>query len=192
MYCAGDFAPEITFIKNPVIAEFTRFCLENAPPYFFEKASSSTGKYHSTWSNGSGGLVRHSRATAYVAKELGDAYRLTPDEKDAAIAAAILHDLCKYGLPGGPHTTKTHDAEAAKYVYGLSKRFAGGEVPLLMEICAGIAHHFGRWGSEHPSRPLKEFPEDYSRVMQVVHVADMIASRKAITFTFLEESPLCG
>lgn len=191
MYNATEFEPELQFIKNEVIRDFTRFCLENAPGYFWEVPSSSGGKYHSRVSNGVGGLVRHTRGTAYTAKELAPAYSLTPDETDAAISAAILHDICKYGLTGGKWTTKDHDYTGSNFVFRQAKLFvdAGNpEVPMLREICGGIAYHFGKWSAEVPARPLKAFPEEYSKIEQVVHVADMVASRKDIGFTFLEEN----
>ena len=193
MYDVSEFEPELQTIKNETIREFTRFCLENAPPYFWEVPSSSGGKYHSRVSNGVGGLVRHTRGTAYTAKELAPAYSLTPDETDAAISAAILHDICKYGLAGGKYTVKDHDYIGSNYVFKLAKRFVdegNPEIPLLRDICSSIAYHFGRWSAEVPSRPLKDFPEDYSRIEQVVHVADMVASRKDISFGFLDQETL--
>jgi len=193
MYDVSEFEPELQFIKNETIREFTRFCLENAPPYFWEVPSSSTSKYHSKVSNGVGGLVRHSRATAYTAKELAPAYSLNQDETDAAVSGAILHDICKYGENGGKWTTKDHDYTGSNYVFKQAKRFtdAGNpEVPMLRDICKSIAYHFGKWTTEVPARPLKTFPEDYSRIEQVVHVADMVASRKDISFGFLDQETL--
>jgi HD superfamily phosphodiesterase len=191
MYTAEEFAPELAFIKDQTIRDFTEFCLKNAPPYFYEVPSSSTGKYHSAWSNGPGGLVRHTKATAYVAAELGDAYGLAPEEKDAAVAAALLHDICKYGLMGGKYTSKIHDYEGSNFVFKLSAKFTeatGAKVPLLKDICSAVAYHFGRWTAPVENRPIRQFPEEYSKIDQLVHIADMVASRKEVRFNFLEHS----
>lgn len=173
---------ELSWIQNDTIREFTQFCLDNAPPYFWENPASSTGKYHSGWSNMHGGLVHHSRAVAYMTKELARSYQLEEIETDAAIAAAILHDVTKYGLPGNQHTTKDHDLCAALYLQHLSKQFPK-PVPMLQEICSTVLHHFGPWTSHVKA---KKFPEEYSRMEQLVHVADMVASRKEISFTFID------
>ena len=183
---------ELDWIKNETIKKFTEFCLDNAPPYFWEVPSSSGGRWHPDWANGHGGLVRHSKATAYVTKELARAYELTEIETDAAISAACLHDLTKYTLAGGKHTSKTHDAEAAKYVYLLAKKFSEVQVPMLMEICGGIAWHFGVFSVRPEGIPIKKFPEEYSRIEQLVHIADMVASRKEVKFTFLEQNNYVG
>lgn len=183
---------ELDWIKDETIKKFTEFCLDNAPPYFWVNPASSTGKYHSKDAAGSGGLARHTRATAYATKELARSYQLTPLETDAAIAAAILHDIQKYGA-GLPHTTKTHDYDGALFIHRLAARFsAETEVPMLKEICGGIAWHMGPWSIRKEGIPLKKFPEEYSRIEQLVHIADMVASRKDIKFTFLEPNSLVG
>ena len=187
MYTADDFSPELAWIKNDSIREFARFCLERIPPYFYEVPSSSTGKYHSAWSNGPGGLVRHTKATAYVAKELARAYDLTEQETDAAITACLLHDCVKYGVAGGKHTTSYHDYEGAKFVHGLRNLY-GQEVPMLSEICAGIAWHFGTFTKRSNGHTVKKFPEEYSKIEHLVHIADMVASRKDINFNFITDS----
>jgi hypothetical protein len=194
MESPASFEVELAWIKNEKIRNFTKLCLENAPAYFYTNASSSTGKYHSTWSNGDGGLIRHTKATAFVAKELAPAYDLTADETDAVVSAAILHDLCKYGIPGGKHTTSDHDYKGALMVHFLAKPFAeiGEPIPMIAEICAGIAWHFGKWSKRKEGVRIKKFPEEYSKIETLVHIADMVASRKGITFDFLEESSLCG
>ena len=189
MYAVDEFNAELNFIENQAIKDFTRYCLSNAPTYFFELPASSTGKYHPPDSNGVGGLVRHTRATAYVVKELSPAFELNSFETDAAVSAAILHDLCKYGMPGGEHTTSDHDVTASIYVKKLSQRFTSGgtEVPMLNEICLAIAYHFGNYTTQVDSRPFKQFPEQYSKIEQIVHIADMVASRKEVRFAFLEK-----
>ena len=189
MYDVSEFEPELQFIKNEAIREFTRVCLENAPPYFWEVPASSGGKYHPVWASGDGGLVRHSRVTAFVTKELAQAFKLDPDETDAAISAAIMHDVTKHGLPGGKYSVKDHDYIAACFIHRQAKQFTAvgnPEVPMLREICGAVAYHFGNFSVEVVGRKLKTFPEEYSKIEQIIHTADMVASRKGINFDFLQ------
>lgn len=179
------FAEELSWITDVTIKEFTEFCLESAPDYFWEVPSASTGKHHPSWANGHGGLVRHTKATAYIAKELTRAYDLNETETAAAISAALLHDIAKYGLPGGKYTVNDHDRVGANYIVLLAKKF-GKSVPMLKELCSAIALHYGVWTKRPEGIAIKKFPEEYTRIEQLVHVADMVTSRKEVRFTFLE------
>ena len=93
---------EIHCIKNfhlqSLVASYLK---EYVPDYFWEIGASSTGKYHPSFSQGKGGLVRHTKAVVAFANELlrmSPYCNLTPDEQDAIIAACIIHDTCKYGI----------------------------------------------------------------------------------------------
>lgn len=192
-----DFETELNFIKSETVREFTKYCLEKAPIYFWSVPSSSGGKHHSSWSNIEGGLVNHVRATAFVCKQLAPAYSLSEEEVDAAVASCILHDICKYGLPGGRHTTPTHDATGARFVYALGTKYqqeTGKTIALLKDICSGIMHHFGTWTkrTEGEKSPIKPFPEGYTKIEQLVHISDMVASRKGVNFEFLGTNSLVG
>ena len=190
MYNADSFSKELDMIRCPDIRKFVYNILKKAPPYFYTAASSSSGKYHPAQSNGEGGLVRHTKATAYFAHEFCACYGLTGRSADHAVAAAILHDICKYGLPGGQHTTKTHDKESADFVMALGKAYlntseAGVFGPdELVEICKGIAFHMGTW-TIHDRK--KAFPGDYSPLEACVHMADMASSRKEVSLNYLAE-----
>lgn len=184
-YTPDFFKPVLDKIKNEAIRNFTRYCLENAPIYFWSKPSSSSGKYHGGQNNGDGGLVRHSLTTAMFGLEFARMEKLSPDETDAVIAAAILHDLCKYGMPGGPHTTPDHCYTSAKYVNGLAGKF-GAEVPLLKEILGGIAWHNGQWTKRTNGQTVKGYPEEYSKIEKIVHTADYAASRSFVSNTTLD------
>jgi hypothetical protein len=190
LYNADSLVREINMIKCPDIQRFTRNILGKALPYFWSVGSSSTGKYHPEQSNGEGGLVRHTMATAYFAKEFSACFGLAGRDADLAVAAAILHDICKYGIPGGKHTTNIHDKESADYVMALGKAYiatpeAGTFTAAdLVEICKGIAFHMGTW-TKHERK--KEFPYEYSRIELCVHMADMASSRKEVKLAYLEE-----
>ena len=178
------FIVELSWVKNPETRALTAKLLDLAPPYFAEKPSSSTGKYHSGWSNQVGGLRMHTRGVAYVAKELAPAYSLSDAETDGAIIASLAHDLIKYGFAGGQWTTKTHEHEGATFFKKAVEKL-GVTLPCYKEIYEAIDWHQGSWCTTPNSPP---FPEGFSKLAQVVHVADMVASRKEIRFNFLENN----
>lgn len=190
MYDATSLDREVGYIKCPDIKKFVKNILKKAPPYFWSAASSSSGKYHPEQSNGEGGLVRHTIATAYFAKEFLQCFNLSGRDGDRAVAAAILHDICKYGLPGGPHTTPQHDKESADFVMALGKAYiATPEAGIftaddLTAICKGIAFHMGTWTKHDRKKP---FPAEYSPLELCVHMADMASSRKEVKLGFLSE-----
>ena len=64
------FKTELNYIKDSEIREKAIKAINLLPDYFFEVPASSTGKYHPTFSQGEGGLVRHTKAAVNIANEL--------------------------------------------------------------------------------------------------------------------------
>ena len=96
-------------IKNSTISQWTVAMLDLAPSAFWEKASSSTGKYHKVDENQPGGQVVHTLRVCLVVEHLVRMDELTEMERDILLAAAILHDICKYGVDGkSEHTLSEH------------------------------------------------------------------------------------
>lgn len=183
------FKKELSWIKNPITREFATKGVDLFPPYFMEKPASSGGKYHAPWENitGSeyvaGGLARHTRAMCYVVDRLAPAYMLTDDERDATLVAVLFHDSIKYDWLGGRHTVKNHESLGAVFFKRCAGKF-GKDMPLVDEIAKAICFHAGRWAlSETP----KIFPEDFCKIGQLTHIADMVCSSKEIEFTFINE-----
>lgn len=179
------FEEELSWFNSEVFKDFAVKMLQSFPPYFLEVASSSTGKYHSQWSNCKPlGLAKHTKGVCQVAHQLAPAYSLTEDEHDAVLLASLAHDAVKYGFGGGKHTSKTHEAEGAIFFKRCVKQF-NPELPLQNSIYVAISTHQGRWAV---SEPPKSFPEDFDKIGQLLHIADMVASRPGIRFDFLETS----
>ena len=196
------FKKELEGIKNPQMREFATKGVDFFPPYFMVKPASSSGKYHAPWENitGSvdvegakgvaGGLARHTKAMCYVVNRLAPAYMLTDDERDATIISVLFHDSIKFGFEGGRHTLSTHESLGATFFKRCVTKF-GITFPLVDEITKAIYFHAGRWAlSEVP----KVFPEDFSKIGQLTHIADMVCSSPDIEFTFInnEEESLIG
>lgn len=189
MQASRYFAVEIGWIKHPAMREFAEKYVDLFPPYFMVNPASSTGKYHAPWSNikGSdsvaGGLARHVKVMCKWVKDLSDAYMLTSDQADAALLATLGHDAVKYGFAGGKYTTRTHESEGAIFFKRCVQKLAA-TFPHSEEIYNAIAFHQGRWAMADPP---KRFPEDFDRIGQLVHVADMCASRQGISYDCINE-----
>jgi len=175
---------ELCLIRDRAVREFTEHCLAEAPEYFWTVPSSSSGKYHPEQSNGEGGLVRHTRAVVYFAIKLCDVFSATRLETDCVIAASILHDVLKYGLPKQDHTTKNHDYEGAVWVreHGIAQ---GLDKRLLDLITGSIAWHMGRWTDLTGRDVERKFPEEYGYIHLVVHLADVIAAQKNVRLSHI-------
>ena len=169
------FEREINLIQNEDYRMFIKCYLDNyCPEYFWEIGASSSGKYHPQFSQGQGGLVRHTKAVVMFAEELLrlSSYMYMSDEhKDYVIMACIVHDTCKYG-------TKEYDK-------GLYKDHARNAVSLVNEawhnyfgeyasefFLSAIRCHMGQW-SEKEDRP-------FTNIDRCVHMADYMASRNFI------------
>lgn len=185
---------ELGAMCNDQIEEFTARMLELAPDYFYTHASSSSGKYHPEQSQGFEGLLRHTRAVVYVAMELCNSEDITGNDRDAIISASLLHDLCKYGIPGNKHTVHNHDYIGAYFIMAQAKKLGLQETPKIKEILSAVANHYGRWTKRDAGCPqkIKAYPNEYSLIDRVVHQADFIASRKSIRFDFLEDRTFIG
>jgi hypothetical protein len=179
---------ELEQIVDAKVRAFTLHVLTNAPLYFWEVPSSSTGKYHPVQSQGTGGLVRHSQMVVYFATKLCDVYQVEGVTKDCVLSACLLHDLLKYGLPKKEFTTKKHDYEGALFVNQLGTDF-GLDRRSLTLICDCIAWHMGRWTVMTGRTRTRVFPTDYTPPLLVVHLADVMAAQKQVHLNCVDYNP---
>ena len=148
---------------------------EQVPTYFWEIGASSSGKYHPGFSQGKGGLVRHTKAVVMFAEELlrMSSYAYMKDEyKDYVIAACIVHDTAKYGMSEemNKEEYKNHAPNAAK----LFKMWAEScGYPVSEFMLNAISAHMGQWSTEKEDRP-------FTNIDRCVHMADYMASRSFI------------
>jgi 23S rRNA maturation-related 3'-5' exoribonuclease YhaM len=172
---------EIRMIVNPEIQDFVKFALEAAPAYFWTDPASKSGRFHPTKSRGPGGIVHHTRLVVYFAMQLLESMGCEA-WRDEIIAAALLHDAYK----NGDGTTKygvnwaMHGVNLAGH---LKKQAGYGRFALkvsadkILDMCG---KHMGKWGGAAP-RPSAM--EDW-----LLHIADMIASRKLVNIEQFDES----
>ena len=152
-------------IKDSEIRRLVEVALQKAPAHFWTKPSSSTGKYHPSDEQCSGGLVLHTRRVCQAAEILMKAYP-PPFHTDVIRAACILHDIARYGLNEVPsvHSLREHPELGAQFIGTLNTDCS----PILARyIQDGVRRHMGKWGRDKP-----QTIEDW-----LVHLADMIASQ---------------
>lgn len=172
------FRNELAYIKNDNYRNFTHYALGCAPAYFWECGASSSGKYHPCFSQGEGGLVRHTKAVVRFCDELlrMSSYAYMKDEyKDFAFMACILHDICKYGAGDEMNKDeyKEHGANAAKFVGEIWKEYFGQSTEAPFLLLNAIRSHMGQWTPEKEDRP-------FTQIDRLVHLSDYIASRSFI------------
>lgn len=179
------FETELDYISNPQIRKFTEEVLLNVPEYFFKIPASSSGRYHPSYALGEGGLVRHTKAAVGIAVELFkvSVKGYTDEEKDIVISALILHDTAKNGFEGSSGTITEHPLEITKFIYSNSNLKSILPKETLNTILSCINSHMGKWNFDYKNRKAV-LPKPQSRLEQLVHMADYIASRKCLEYNF--------
>lgn len=169
------FTRELNLIVDEELRMVTKAYLDECvPTYFWEDGASSSGKYHPQFSQGQGGLVRHTKAVVMFAEELlkMSTYAYMKEAyKDYAIAACIVHDTAKYGMTEFSKAEyKNHARNAAIAFNNFAKECDYNVSEILLNA---IVAHMGQWSTEKEDRP-------FTNVDRLVHMADYIASRSFI------------
>ena len=169
------FKRELDLIVNEDLRMMVKSYLEESvPEYFWEIGASSSGKFHPAFSQGKGGLVRHTKAVVMFAEELlrMSSYAFMRDEyKDYVIAACIVHDTAKYGAKEYDKAEYKNHAPAAAVAFDtwcMSLDYDCSEFMLN-----AIASHMGQWSTDRDDRP-------FTNIDRCVHMADYMASRPFI------------
>ena len=177
------FEREINLIVNEDLRMAVKSYMEEAvPDYFWTDGASSSGKYHPKFSQGDGGLVRHTKAVVMFAEELlrMSSYAYMREEyKDYVIAACILHDTAKYGI------SEYDKAEYKNHASNASKAFAEYAEHVMDYkpsefLLNAIVAHMGQWSTEKEDRP-------FTNIDRCVHMADYMASRSFIDIPQITE-----
>jgi len=159
--------PEVATILKPGLVEVTeRAFLKGCPDHFWERPSSSTGKYHSADETGKYGNWLHTKRVFITYLVMSRSYLeqglISEYEREAGKSAALIHDMLKYGYPSSrnEHTVSNHDVIGADVA-----RVLAGAPP---EVYTAIDAHNGAWADG-------KSPEiDYE---QILHLSDYVASK---------------
>lgn len=178
------FERELNLIVNEDLRMAVKSYLEEeTPDYFWTDGASSSGKFHPSFSQGCGGLVRHTKAVVMFAEELlrMSSYAYMREEyKDYVIAACLLHDTKKYGFTNEIDKTeyKNHAVNASKAFADYAEQVMDYKPHFL--LLNAISSHMGQWSTEKEDRP-------FTSIDRCVHMADYMASRPFIDIPIITE-----
>lgn len=180
------FKTELQYIKDNEIREKAKKIINLLPDYFFEVPASSTGKYHPSFSQGEGGLVRHTKVATTIANELlnnnsviGDAF--TPKEKDLMILCLLVHDGLKSGLVKQEYTVFEHPILIGKYIIENNDKLNFSDKELEF-IDSTIKTHMGEWTKDYNGNEVLERP--HNKYQKFVHMCDFLSSKKFLNVKF--------
>lgn len=175
---------ELSFIKNNDIRRLTEDILKyKVPDYIETYPSSSSSRYHPVDENGNVvTILHHTKAVVRVLITIINhpmvSGQLSDFEKDICIAAAILHDSVKYGIPDNVKETTVHEHPilvSLLYPYNDTN----SEYYLIFgKIVEIISSHHGPWQTSSHSQVV--LPPIETTAQWYVHLADFLASRRFI------------
>lgn len=185
--------------RNVVLCKFAQNLIEKIPSYFWVESASSSGKYHPEFSNGDGGLARHSLMTFRWIIEL---IKTNPEDIEefaaAMIFASLFHDCCKRGMSDNvsEHTLHEHPILSSKFIIDNAEKFASENkdfIDMTSEdedsfkreigmIVLCVESHMGKWNTSKHS--TIELPKPTNPIQYMVHLADYIASKKYTSFDY--------
>lgn len=184
-----DFNDCFDLIKSEKIREFVKKALSQAPEQFWTAPCSSSGKYHPPEDQVEGGAIVHSRKAVQVALSLFRFFNIENQlVKDKIIAAVILHDIQKNGIPWGEKTIYEHGLIAARWLMSITESNLGKEeLRDLMDIIELVKDHMGRWSQPYPAPALEikgttEIITEKNIWHLIIQLADYWGSRKWCPF----------
>ena len=183
------FYDEINYIKDESLRKSLGELIELLPDYFFRERAASTGKYHPSYAQGEGGLLRHTKAAVRIGYELlqdlsiGKKY--TSREKDLILMALLLHDGFKKGLVEERYTRFDHPLIASKVILDNASKVGLSNEDATF-ISDAIKTHMGDYTVDYNGNEVLDKP--HTKYQNFVHMCDFLASRKCLLVPFDEHN----
>ena len=174
----------LELIKNEEIRNFVDAALCKAPKKFWTAPCSSSGKYHPPENQVRGGIVVHSRKMVQVAVSLFRFFGVENQAtKDKILAAVILHDIQKGGIPWSGFDKK-HGKIAADWLYNEVCTSTQRKNRDIKDILEFVENHMGRWAAPKKHIALTKGGRLCNRDIcnLIVQLCDYFASRKWCPF----------
>lgn len=174
-------------IENDDMKEFAEELIKTIPPYFFHVAASSSGKFHSQYALGEGGLARHTCSLVRILNHIFNIECMnlwTSRERDMLRIACMMHDSRKSGsqedYEKNKYTKFNHPLLAAEIIESFDGKFLNHEE--ISIISSSIRSHMGQWNTDSRSDVI--LPKPHTKYEKIVHMVDYLASRKDIEIKF--------
>ena len=175
---------ELNLIHHVPLRQLTEAVLLAAPRCFWTMPASTTGKHHPSFSQGEGGLLRHTRMVVRVARDLLDMQGVPEGDQrySLIVSAALLHDCCKKS-DDELYTAWDHPLRARQLIVRVAEEACRPACPaytlapeLLNTLGELVSRHMGRWNTSRYS-PI-QLPLPRTGLERMLHTADFLASRK--------------
>ena len=154
---------QANLIDNSSIRDFVLTMLSYASTGFYERPAST--RHHPLDERGEGGNLLHTARVVNMVLVLAEISTMEGVEKDALVAGAILHDLCRYGLEDEfERSCKNHPLLVRRVAEEHS--LSCDCYDLIMRI---IENHMGQWGNQ-------QFIPHIS-IDGMLHIADTVCAR---------------
>lgn len=177
---------EINYVKDVSLRKDLKVLIGVLPNYFFEIPAASTGKYHPSFAQGEGGLIRHTKVAVRIAYELLTnntvGAKFTDRDKDLIIMALILHDGVKSGMEHSKYTKFDHPLLVSKLIMENMSKLSM-EVDDIRKMCSMIESHMGEWNFD-TYQQKEVLPKPKTAEQRFVHMCDYLASRKFLDVKF--------
>jgi len=177
---------EIYYVKDSGRRSDLETLIGLLPEYFFEVPASSTGKYHPEFSQGDGGLVRHTKVAVRIANELLNnntvGSKFTEKDKDLIIMALILHDGVKSGMEYSKYTKFEHPLLVSELIMKNTDKISL-DIDDVRKMCSMIESHMGEWTFD-TYQQKEVLPKPVTAEQRFVHMCDFLASRKFLDVKF--------
>ncbi len=176
---------EIKQIKDERLRENLEIIVDNLPDYFFLEPASSTGKYHPSFSLGTGGLLRHSKVAFRIGLELLNTSTFSEDftllERDLLLMSILVHDGLKKGKIEDKYTKFDHPILMANYLDELKDKLtlSNKEIEFMKDV---ISSHMGEWNTSSYSKVVLPLPK--TKYQKFVHLCDLLSSKKFLDVKF--------
>ncbi len=191
-----DFDNYLKKIESKKIRDFVEKALKAAPKEFYT-APASYGGHHASEEQREGGLVVHTLKVIRVASSFFEFFDIENQlAKDKIIAACIIHDIQKGGIPWGKRTHPEHGAIAAQWLIKIAAIESEPEKEDLihvdvdlLDIIELVREHMGIWNSplRTPALIVGQPVVEKSIWHLIIQMADYWASRRWCSFTYKKE-----
>lgn len=177
---SDHFRSELMELQTPQLRKFVEHALDCSPAYQLTAPAGVSQRHHPADERGEGGQTLHVKRVFRVCLSWSDDFSLDETNRDRLLAAALLHDIVKYGPDDKPMPKlwKDHDTEARPYLGQWIDHIRPDD---FEAICEAIRVHMGPWGN------AKAGMGDPVTIGHLLHMADYIASE-----TWFTVEPLCA
>ena len=159
------------------------------PYQFFISPGTTSARDHVRWHNKPGGIVLHIIESCILCDIFLNSFgfldmdkqirRDTREVRDIVLAATLISDTQKRGMPWSGETVRSH-GEIAAGAWGRVAVGCGVSRDFIDKISEASTWHYGKFTPSDEPRELLELP-DY---VQIVHLADSISSNRILGFIY--------